>query len=212
MGEIPSEPAEPAAHQFIRSGRSGRRSEPLPTEEYPNERLVMILVTGATGNIGREVVNLLLEDGQKVRAVTRDPATAALPDGAEVVGGDPSQPTTLTAALPGVEAVLVSPRALGDATAGAATAELLVLAAAQGMQRVVALSAATVEYPGPGIGASPTPSGRSRTLSEPLACRGPSCGPPITPPTPWPGQHRSAPLASCGAPTAMRRLRRSTSG
>jgi len=107
----------------------------------------MILVTGATGNIGREVVNQLLEDGQKVRAVTRDPATAALPDGAEVVGGDPSQPTTLTAALPGVEAVLVSPRALGDATAGAATAELLVLAAAQGMQRVVALSAATVEYP-----------------------------------------------------------------
>jgi len=107
----------------------------------------MILVTGATGNVGREVVNQLLEDGQRVRAVTRDPATAALPDGAEVVAGDPSQAATLTAALPGVEAVLVSPRALGDATAGAATAELLALAAALGVKRVVALSAATVEYP-----------------------------------------------------------------
>ena len=50
-----------------------------PDGETLDERLVMILVTGATGNVGREVVNLLLEDGQTVRAVTRDPATAALP-------------------------------------------------------------------------------------------------------------------------------------
>ena len=47
-----------------------------------------------------------------------------------------------------VEAVLISPRALGDATAGAATAELLKLAAEQGAPRVVVLSAATVEYGG----------------------------------------------------------------
>src|SRR5262245_15931677 len=106
----------------------------------------MILVTGATGNVGREVVNLLLEDGETVAAVTRNPATAALPGGAHVVGGDPSRPTTLTSALRGVEAILLSPRALGDATAGAATAELLALAAEQGVERVVALSAATVEY------------------------------------------------------------------
>ena len=85
----------------------------------------MILVTGATGNIGREVVNLLLSGGEKVVAVTRHPTTAALPDGAHVVGGDPSRPQTLTKALPSVEAVFISPRALGDATAGAATAELL---------------------------------------------------------------------------------------
>src|SRR5215207_919682 len=88
----------------------------------------MILVTGATGNVGREVVNVLLEDGKKV------------------VGGDPSHPQTLTSALRGVEAVLISPRALGDATAGAATAELLTLAAEQGVERVVALSAVTVQY------------------------------------------------------------------
>lgn len=108
----------------------------------------MILVSGATGNIGREVVNLLLAGGAKVVAVTRHPTTAALPDGAVVVGGDPSRPQTLTRALPGVDAVFISPRALGDATAGAATAELLKLAAEQGAQRVVALSAVTVQYGG----------------------------------------------------------------
>src|SRR6266567_5224250 len=108
----------------------------------------MIFVTGATGNVGREVVNLLLDGGEKVVAVTRHPATAALPDGAHVVGGDPSRPQTLTSALRGVKAVFVSPRALGDATAGAATAELLKLAAEQGAERVVLLSAVTVEYGG----------------------------------------------------------------
>jgi uncharacterized protein YbjT (DUF2867 family) len=107
----------------------------------------VILLTGATGNVGREVVNVLLEDGKKVVAVTRDPAAAALPGGAHVVGGDPSHPRTLTSALRGVEAVLISPRALGDATAGAATAEqLLALAAEQGVERAVALSAVTVQY------------------------------------------------------------------
>src|SRR2546430_9039151 len=108
----------------------------------------MILVTGATGNVGREVVNLLLSGGEKVVAVTRHPATAALPDSAHVVGGDPSRPQTLASALRGVEAVFISPRALGDTTAGAATAALLKLAAEQGAQRVVLLSAVTVEYGG----------------------------------------------------------------
>jgi uncharacterized protein YbjT (DUF2867 family) len=108
----------------------------------------LILVTGATGNVGREVVNLLLVDGQEVAAVTRNPAAAALPGGANVVAGDPSHPKTLTSsALRGVEAVLISPRALGDTTAGAATAELLDLAAEQGVERAVALSAVTVQYP-----------------------------------------------------------------
>jgi uncharacterized protein YbjT (DUF2867 family) len=105
----------------------------------------MILVTGATGNIGREVVNLLLSGGEKVVAVTRNPTTAALPDGVHVVGTDSSHLQMLAPELNGVEAVFISPRALGDATAGAATAELLKLAAEQGAQRVVALSAVTVQ-------------------------------------------------------------------
>ena len=100
----------------------------------------MILVTGATGNVGREVVNLLLSGGEKVVAVTRNPTKAALPDGAHVVGGDPSRPQTLMPALRGVDTVFISPRALGDATA-----ELLKLSAEQGAQRVVLLSAVTVQ-------------------------------------------------------------------
>ena len=79
----------------------------------------MIFITGATGNVGREVVNLLQASGEKVAAVTRHPATAALPDSAVVVEGYPTRPQTLAKALRGVEAVFISPRALGDATAEA---------------------------------------------------------------------------------------------
>ena len=106
------------------------------------EGLAMILVTGATGNVGREVVKLLLESGEEVGAVTRDPDSAAVPAGARVVGGDPSRPTTLTSALRDVKAVLLSPRAVGHGAA-----ELLSLAGEHGAQRVVLLSAVTVQYP-----------------------------------------------------------------
>jgi uncharacterized protein YbjT (DUF2867 family) len=102
----------------------------------------MILITGATGNVGREVVKLLLDEGAQVGAVTRDPATAVVPEAAHVVGGDATQPETLESTLDGVEAILLSPRAVGGATA-----ELLSLAVRHGVKRVVVLSAATVQYP-----------------------------------------------------------------
>jgi len=107
----------------------------------------MIMVTGATGNVGREVVNLLLEAGEKVVAVTRSPDTAELPDGVEVVGGDPSRPETLAAALRGIDAIFLNP-----ATIGNTAAELLSLAAEQGVRRVVLLSGGAVEF---GDGQSP---------------------------------------------------------
>src|SRR3954447_18781677 len=47
-----------------------------------------VLVTGATGRIGRMVVDQLLETGVPVRALTRQPATASLPASVEVIGGD----------------------------------------------------------------------------------------------------------------------------
>ncbi|MEC3980496.1 NAD(P)H-binding protein [Amycolatopsis sp. H20-H5] len=102
----------------------------------------MILITGATGSVGRAATGLLLKEGEKVAAVTRDPARAALPEDALVVEGDPSNPATLTAALGDTEAILLSPRA-----AGRAVGELLSLAARQGVRRVVVLSATTVEHP-----------------------------------------------------------------
>src|ERR1700750_2089300 len=44
-----------------------------------------ILVTVATGNVGRPLVELLAAAGAHVRAVTRDPASARFPAGVEVV-------------------------------------------------------------------------------------------------------------------------------
>ncbi|MEU7306117.1 NAD(P)H-binding protein [Streptomyces sp. NPDC007206] len=66
-----------------------------------------ILVTGATGNVGREVVAQLLAAGTAVRALARDPQSAELPEGVEVVGGDLSEPDTLEGALTGSETVFL---------------------------------------------------------------------------------------------------------
>ncbi|WP_327087956.1 NAD(P)H-binding protein [Nonomuraea sp. NBC_01738] len=64
-----------------------------------------VLVTGATGTVGRHVVDALLAAGAPVRALTRNPATANLPEGVEVIAGDLAVPGTLEAAFDGVEAV-----------------------------------------------------------------------------------------------------------
>src|SRR6516225_9144903 len=106
-------------------------------EQMPNNN-ARFLITGATGTVGRELVKLLLDEGQPVAAVTRNPGTAALPDGVQLVRGDPSHPSTLTSALHGVEAIFVIPRAVGESTA-----ELVCAAAAQGVPRVVVASSAT---------------------------------------------------------------------
>jgi len=102
----------------------------------------MHVIIGASGNVGREAVTALVAAGEKAIAVTRDPAAAALPDGADVVRGDPSRPDSLATLPDGIETVLLSPRAAGGAAAG-----LLELAAARGARRVVVLSAATVVHP-----------------------------------------------------------------
>jgi uncharacterized protein YbjT (DUF2867 family) len=67
----------------------------------------VILVTGATGTVGRQTVSQLLGTGAAVRALTRHPATARLPGDVEVVGGDLSDPDTLAPALENVEAVFL---------------------------------------------------------------------------------------------------------
>jgi len=95
----------------------------------------MILVTGATGNVGREAVKLLLGQGAKVAAVTRDPH-ASLPDGAQLVHPDEIR------GLDGVEGILLSPRAIGGGLP-----DLLSYASGSGVHRIAVLSAVTVQYP-----------------------------------------------------------------
>src|SRR6266511_4399616 len=105
------------------------------------EGSIMILITGATGTIGRPLIELLGTAGADIRAVTRNPQAAGLPDGVEVVAGDPSRPDTIAAALRGVTALFLHPRAVGDAAAS----ELLALAQEQGVKRAVVLSAINVD-------------------------------------------------------------------
>jgi uncharacterized protein YbjT (DUF2867 family) len=72
----------------------------------------MILITGATGNNGQELVRQLTALGQRVRALVRNPADAGkLKDpNLEVVAGDFDQPESLEVALQGVEkAFLLTP-------------------------------------------------------------------------------------------------------
>jgi uncharacterized protein YbjT (DUF2867 family) len=93
-----------------------------------------ILVTGATGNIGRRLVDHLIELGAKdIRALTKNPARAALPDGVEAVTGFLGNPETLPAAFEGVERMYLAPLpSTLDVT--------LDMAEKAGVQYVVALS------------------------------------------------------------------------
>jgi uncharacterized protein YbjT (DUF2867 family) len=88
-----------------------------------------ILVTGATGNVGRPLVTHLVNAGANVRAVTRRPDTAQLPAGVELV-------TSAAAGLPGAAAVFLNSRALGEELA-----DVVRLAWQAGVTRLVALSA-----------------------------------------------------------------------
>jgi uncharacterized protein YbjT (DUF2867 family) len=98
----------------------------------------MILITGATGTIGSEVVRLLAADGVEVRAMTRNPEKADLP-GVEVVRGDYDDPESLAAAAEGAGTLFL-------ATAPGPWIEthdqaMLAAARAAGVRKVVKLSA-----------------------------------------------------------------------
>lgn len=72
-----------------------------------DEAKSVILVTGATGNVGSNVVSGLLDIGAAVRALVRDAAAARLPAGADVVQGDLTASDTIEAAIKGVDTVFL---------------------------------------------------------------------------------------------------------
>ena len=69
-----------------------------------------ILITGASGNVGKEVLKQIAQTGPQVRAAFQSVNKAAAPSGVEIVTVDYNQPETLRTALKGVERVfLVGP-------------------------------------------------------------------------------------------------------
>src|SRR5881397_2097493 len=78
-----------------------------------------ILIIGASGNVGRQVLCQLPAAGARVRALVRNPHTAGLPPHVEVVRGDLTLAETLDECLDGIDAVFLvwtaPPAAVGPA-------------------------------------------------------------------------------------------------
>jgi uncharacterized protein YbjT (DUF2867 family) len=96
----------------------------------------MILVTGATGNVGSELTRALAERGKSVRVLARKPHQASFPADVQVVTGDLEDPGSLAPALEGVSKVFL----LG----GFATADILRRIRAAGAGHVVLLTSRCV--------------------------------------------------------------------
>jgi uncharacterized protein YbjT (DUF2867 family) len=97
-----------------------------------------ILVTGATGRVGRHVVDQLAARGATVRVLTRDPTKAAFPAQVEVVQGDLLDTDALRAAFSGITTLFLLNAVAGDEF----TQAILTLNVAReaGVDRVVYLS------------------------------------------------------------------------
>lgn len=97
-----------------------------------------LLVTGATGTVGRQVVQHLLQRGATVRALVRNLSTAHLPEGVELHQGDQLDVDALRAAFDGVSTLFL----LNAVVADEFTQALITLNVAReaGVKRVVYLS------------------------------------------------------------------------
>ncbi len=98
-----------------------------------------ILVTGATGRVGRHLVSQLLAEQHTVRALTRHPDAAGLPPGARLVRGDLTDVSTLTEAFRGVDAVHLITVGGDDGADLANGADLVELAQRCGVRRATVL-------------------------------------------------------------------------
>jgi uncharacterized protein YbjT (DUF2867 family) len=97
-----------------------------------------ILVTGATGNVGRQVVEHLVKRGADVRALVRDPSKAVFPTDVNVVQGDFLDIDSLRKAMSGVSTLFLLNAVVPDEFTQALVA--LNVARSAGIERIVYLS------------------------------------------------------------------------
>lgn len=98
-----------------------------------------ILVTGATGNVGRHLVTQLHQAGHEVRALTRNPANAGFVPGVEAVTGDLSNIGTLEDAFRNVDAIHLITFGGGGYDELTNGAEIVALAERSGVRRTTVL-------------------------------------------------------------------------
>ena len=104
----------------------------------------MILITAATGQVGRAALKALVGAGTEVRALVRDPSPFEAPEGVQVVHGDFEDDTSIAKALKGVSVMLLAGRDSPDSVSQ--HRRVLAQVRQAGVRHVVKLSA---------IGASP---------------------------------------------------------
>lgn len=99
-----------------------------------------ILVSGATGTVGRHIVSQLVERGENVRALTRDPQRANLPEGVDIVRGSLTDADAVRRAVEGCDAVhfITFNGEFGETLANGAA--LVAAVEAAGVSRVSVLS------------------------------------------------------------------------
>ena len=97
-----------------------------------------ILVTGATGNIGRQVVEHLVKRGADVRALVRDRSKASFPEGVSVAQGDFLDVDSLRKAMSGISTLFLLNAVVPDEFTQALVA--LNVARSAGIERIVYLS------------------------------------------------------------------------
>jgi uncharacterized protein YbjT (DUF2867 family) len=101
----------------------------------------MLVVTGASGHVGRELVAQLAAAGRPVRAVTRRPETLDVPAGVEVARGDADEPASLDAVFACAErAFLMSSQAIGSTPRPTHVPALVAAAVRAGVSHLVLLS------------------------------------------------------------------------
>jgi len=105
-------------------------------QETHNREIDMIVVTGATGNVGRPLVQALVEAGEEVTAVSR--RVTDVPAGVRYVQADLTEPESLKPALDGAAALFVLTSA--DFMANGNLGDVVNVVRASGVRRVVLLS------------------------------------------------------------------------